>query len=169
MGQSKSLNDEKTKCIQEFYSYMSISDPNDFHIGGLITLANNIADIRGLKLSYSTYRNHLMDNKKSSTLLIPSTEKFLHPDTFFFIAYAQVKSKFKIFQVLINHITMSIYTVQLWCSNGSTDKIKEAAKDHTPNNYRVLGIMSNSIHFLETFQCNHSHRMWPKNKPCDVW
>jgi len=132
----------RANCVRNQYSaYKSGSN----YINGSKTLPENIADNAGLKYAYLAYksyatRRHLNESK-------PTGLEDLSYDQLFFVGYAQ-----------------------MWCRAAST-----AVKDfiantdtHSPNEYRVVGSVSNFKPFADAFKCGRGTPMSPIRR-CEFW
>lgn len=59
--------------------------------------------------------------------------------------------------------------LQTWCKkeNEVSKKFNEA-DEHSPNNFRVIGSLSNLPEFADTWNCQNNSRMNPSKK-CSLW
>jgi endothelin-converting enzyme/putative endopeptidase len=130
--------DERAKCISDQYSSYVVVD--DVHINGKLTLGEDVADLGGLMLAYSAWKEHTKEQK-----LEPIDG--LTPDQRFFVAYGQS-----------------------WCgSTRDAEKRLRAATDpHSPESYRTNGVVVNMPQFQSAFQCKTGSPMAPA-KRCRVW
>lgn len=131
---------KQTECMVKQYSSYKV---NDEPINGKTTLGENIADNGGLKSAYHAYEDWVKMN--GAELPLPAlglTHKQL-----FFLGFAQV-----------------------WCysSTKEAQHLQLLSDPHSPNEYRVIGTLSNSWDFAKQFNCSVGSRMNPKSK-CEVW
>ncbi|XP_046453377.1 neprilysin-like isoform X2 [Daphnia pulex] len=138
---------KRKQCIIDQYSNYTLPElegTDAFHINGIDTQGENIADNGGLREAFRAYQNYVSTNGKEKRL--PGMERYT-PEQLFFLSYANV-----------------------WCSN----EIPESLEDqvlfgvHTPPRYRIIGPLSNLVEFSEHFQCPVGSTMNQPNK-CIVW
>lgn len=131
--------EEQTKCVVDQYSaYEAVPGVK---LNGKLTAGENIADIGGVKLAYTAYR----EAKKGATETIAAdgyTE-----DQVFFLAFAQS-----------------------WCTKMRPELLELLAKTnpHSPPRYRVNGVLADVPAFAEAFSCKEGSAMRPA-KVCSVW
>ncbi|KAK1673389.1 peptidase family M13 [Colletotrichum godetiae] len=131
---------DKAECFVEQYSNFSVPGPDDkpLHVNGRLTLGENLADAGGLSASYQAWkrRAHKHPNKD-----LPGLEHFTQ-DQLFFVTYSN-----------------------WWCGMSRKDTaINRIYTDpHAPKWARILGTMSNSREFKESFQCKD------KKPTCELW
>jgi predicted metalloendopeptidase len=130
---------EQTKCVIDQYS--SYEAVPGVHINGELTAGENIADIGGLALAFSAYRNN-RKNAKDRVTAGGYTE-----DQLFFLAYGQS-----------------------WCSKIRPEVLELMAKTnpHSPPRSRVDGVVADVPAFAEAFACKAGAPMRPA-KACGVW
>lgn len=94
-------------------------------------------------MSYKAYQNWVKENKEEQTL--PDLD--FTPYQLFWMAAAQT-----------------------WCSKTrpETLKLRITTDTHSPPIFRVNGVVSNTVEFLNDFKCSESSAMNRKNK-CKVW
>jgi len=132
----------RANCVKNQYSaYISGSS----YINGSRTLAENIADNAGLKYAFLAYRSFSARLKLNETK--PAGLKDLSLDQLFFIGYAQ-----------------------MWCRAASTivKNIVVRTDTHSPNQYRVIGSVSNFKSFADAFKCARGTPMNPIRR-CEFW
>lgn len=158
--ESKYLN--KVKCIINQYSNYTVKilDKNVnnceklyntidliirciLQVNGIRTQGENLADNGGLKEAYLAYNAWIKDN--GMELKLPG----------------------------LNYTSNQLFwisTAMNWCTKYRDDylNILVAQDSHSPNNFRVIGPMSNSEEFSKDFNCNVNSRMNAINK-CSVW
>ncbi|KXH49781.1 peptidase family M13 [Colletotrichum simmondsii] len=131
---------DKAECFVDQYSNFSVPGPDDkpLHVNGRLTLGENLADAGGLSASYQAWkrRAHKHPNKD-----LPGLEHFTQ-DQLFFVTYSN-----------------------WWCGMSRKDTaINRIYTDpHAPKWARILGTMSNSREFKESFQCKD------KKPTCELW
>jgi putative endopeptidase len=132
--------EEKGECVVK--QYAAYEPLEGLNLNGKLTLGENIADMGGVKLAFMAYHEMLADADKQ---LIADG---YNEDQQFFLAVGQA-----------------------WCSK-SRDEITRAlvvTDPHSPAAYRVIGSLSNSPEFAETWGCEvGSSPMAPANS-CTVW
>ncbi|XP_061684229.1 endothelin-converting enzyme-like 1 [Syngnathoides biaculeatus] len=131
---------KKAECIVKLYDNFTVYNQR---VNGRLTLGENIADMGGLKLSYSAYQKWVREHGPERPL--PGL-KYTH-EQLFFIAFAQ--------NWCMKRRSQSIYLQLL------TDK-------HAPEHYRVIGSVSQFNEFSRVFHCPKGTPMNPVDK-CSVW
>jgi putative endopeptidase len=132
--------DKRTTCLTDQYAKYVVVD--DIHINSKLTLGEDLADFGGLVLALIAYHAEEAKSPKPDTVRDGFT-----PDQRFFIGMAQ------------------------WaCSNERPEDLRvHAATDpHSPNKYRVNGLVSNFVEFEKAFNCKPGQPMAPV-KRCRVW
>jgi len=130
----------KTDCFVKQYSNFTVPGPESkpLHVNGRLTLGENIADAGGLSASFQAWKRRAHERPNMD---LPGLEHFTH-DQLYFVSYAS-----------------------WWC--GKTRKntaINRIYTDpHAPKWARILGTMSNSREFRESFQC------MIKEPTCQLW
>ncbi|CAF1046721.1 unnamed protein product [Adineta ricciae] len=135
--------EERTKCFVEQYSDYALDGQAE---NGQRTLSENIADNGGLKLSYLAYQKHKQRRlNNANDLRLPGLS--YNNDQLFFIAFAHS-----------------------WCSLETRNAIHyDLINDpHSPARIRIIGTISNSVEFAQTFSCQPKSRMNPSKK-CHLW
>ncbi len=129
---------QRTACVAKQYSAYTVMD--DVKVNGDLTLGENIADLGGLLLAYSAWKESVRDTK-----LKPIDE--LSPPQRFFVAYAQG-----------------------WCSNQRPElqRMSAATDPHAPERYRTNGVVSNLPEFQKAFSCKPDAPM-VHIPACRVW
>lgn len=137
--QTKNAFENRTNCLAKQYDAFTLEGIG--HVNGNLTLGENIADNGGLKLAYAAYQEH------RSVSDIMDTVGDWNDDQLFFLAFAQS-----------------------WCGKSTREAMEMSLTTdvHSPNLYRVNGVLKNSQDFAETFQCKSGTRMNPVEK-CIVW
>nr|CAI5828593.1 unnamed protein product [Callosobruchus analis] len=134
---------EKAQCITDKYSRYKVTDGNDLHINGKLTLGENIADNGGLKQSYRAYRNWV--SQHGEEMQLPGLN--LTHDQLFFLNFAQT-----------------------WCSSIRPERALLAVRSdtHSLGPMRVVGSLSSSQDFAKAYSCPVGSPMNPSEK-CSVW
>ncbi len=107
-------------------------------VNGKLTLGENVADLGGLLLAYMAWHRAIPEQN--------AIEGFTAEQRFF-IGYGQS-----------------------WCTNTreETERVRTAADPHSPERYRVNGVVSNMPEFGPAFHCKAGSPMFRKD-PCKVW
>jgi putative endopeptidase len=112
-------------------------------VNGKLTLGENIADIGGMRIGYLAWQYHLQQpGAKPEADLDGMT-----PPQQFFAAYAQS-----------------------WCSSTrpETTRLRVQTDPHSPEEYRVNGIVENMPEFQQAFGCKAGQPMVSANR-CSIW
>lgn len=131
---------ERAECFVNQYANFSVPgiDGKPLHVNGRLTLGENIADAGGLSASYQAWkrRSHKKPNQD-----LPGLEHFTQ-DQLFFVTYSN-----------------------WWCGKSRKENaVNRIYTDpHAPKWARILGTMSNSREFRESFQCKD------KKPTCQLW
>ncbi|HEV2957686.1 MAG TPA: M13 family metallopeptidase [Xanthobacteraceae bacterium] len=132
--------EKRAACLVNQYG--EFTAVGDLKVNGRLTLGENIADTGGLHLSYAALEKALKGAAP------PPIDGLTAPQRFF-VAYAQA-----------------------WCGNASDqDKRRRALTDpHSPNEFRVNGVVANEPAFTRAFACRAGAPMAPPpEKMCRVW
>jgi len=138
---TKKDSDEFTNratCISEQYSQYTIID--DIKINGKLTLGEDVADLGGTILAYMAWKN-----STSNQRLMPVDG--LTPDQRFFVGMAQ------------------------WACGSERPEQKRVnaiTNPHSPNEYRINGVVSNMPEFAAAFSCKVGQPM-VRERVCRVW
>ncbi len=130
---------EQTKCVADQYSaYEALPGVK---LNGELTLGENIADIGGVKLALSAYR----DLAKSESQHL--TAEGYDEAQLFFLAFGQS-----------------------WCEKARPEFLELLVKTnpHSPPRFRVNGVLQDVPAFAEAFACGEGSVMRPA-KVCAVW
>ena len=130
--------DARAQCVVDQYAQYTIVD--DIKINGKLTLGENIADIGGTLLAYMAWKHATADQD-----LKPIGG--LTPDQRFFIGMAQ------------------------WACGSERPENKRAdaiTNPHSPDEYRINGVVSNMPEFAGAFSCKAGQPM-VRAKACRVW
>jgi putative endopeptidase len=130
--------EKRAKCVSDQYSQYTIVD--DIKINGKLTLGEDVADLGGTFLAYLAWKNAT----KSQDL--KPIDGF-SPDQRFFIGMAQ------------------------WACGDERPENKRLGaitNPHSPNEYRINGVVSNMPEFGKAFSCRVGQPM-VREEPCKVW
>merc|ERR1719494_853153 len=102
-------------------------------------IGENIADGGGVKIAFNAYQKWVEEHGQE--YILPKLDKT--NEQLFFIGYAQKE-----------------------CHNSTKQAMEEAIKDdvHAPSMFRIIGTLSNSLHFSKVFNCSVGSNMNPKDK-----
>jgi putative endopeptidase len=130
---------QRTQCVIDQYSRYEVS--GNTKLNGANTVGENIADIGGVKLSLSAYRQ-LREPAPDTVVADGFTE-----DQQFFLGFGQA-----------------------WCAKMRPDfeKLLAAVDVHSPAKWRVNGALSATPDFSKAFRCRAGSKMLPA-KQCVVW
>lgn len=133
---------ERAQCIIEQYGNYTLEE-NQLKVNGLNTQGENIADNGGIKEAFRAYRRWTKYNGKESKL--PGLG--YSPDQLFWISAANI-----------------------WCGKFRPEllKLRVNAGVHSPAKFRIIGPLSNSPEFAQSFDCPLGSPMNPQKK-CSVW
>jgi len=133
---------KKAKCIID--QYAAYREPStNLTLNGINMQGENIADNGGLKEAYNAYKKWASKNRPEKKL--PGLK--YTPEQLFWISSAQT-----------------------WCAISRTEytKLKITMGVHSPNEFRVLGPITNMHDFSFDFNCPVGTKMNPSKK-CEVW
>ncbi|MEP6536696.1 MAG: M13 family metallopeptidase [Bryobacteraceae bacterium] len=129
---------KRATCISDQYSQYTIID--DIKINGKLTLGEDVADLGGTILAYMAWKNATANQR-----LRPVDG--LTPDQRFFVGMAQ------------------------WACGSERPEQKRAnaiTNPHSPNEYRINGVVSNMPEFAAAFSCKVGQPM-VRERVCRVW
>lgn len=131
----------RAQCFVKQYDKFTVNKINK--VNGTLTLAENIADNGGVREALHAYRHYVKRNGEEPYL--PGLEHYTH-EQLFFLAFANV-----------------------WCEKTTeSDEIMSLGDVHSPNKFRVLGTLGNSLEFADAWNCPRKTKMNPENK-CVLW
>jgi len=131
--------EKRTTCLTDQYGKYIVVD--DIHINSKLTLGEDLADFGGLVLAIAAWKMEMAAHPA------PQAIDGFTPDQRFFIGMAQ------------------------WaCSNDRPEQLRlnAATNPHSPNRYRVNGLVANFKEFEQAFACKPGQPMAPV-KRCQVW
>ena len=119
--------------------YSKYEPVEDVHLNGKLTLGENVADNGGVRLA-------LLALRAISGLDDRTVEGFT-PEQQFFVSFGQI-----------------------WCDNARPEvlRLRTQVDSHSPNKFRVTGVLSNMPEFQKVFSCKPDSPM-VSPKPCRVW
>jgi len=137
---------EYSQCfIDEYNSFKVVIDNKIYNVNGKKTLGENLADNGGLFRAYDAWQLSLLKDPEKAierNKKLPGFENYTI-EQLFYILYGVSN-----------------------CSNSSRGSI--ILDSHAPGIARVNGVVTNSKHFAETFNCPTNSPMNPENK-CIIW
>ncbi len=131
--------EKRTTCLTDQYGKYIVVD--DVHINSKLTLGEDLADFGGLVLALIAWKSEMAEHPAP-----PSIDGFT-PEQRFFIGNAQ------------------------WaCDNERPEqqRLLAATNEHSPNQWRVNGLVANFKEFETAFHCKPGQPMAPV-KRCHVW
>jgi endothelin-converting enzyme/putative endopeptidase len=134
--------EQKTDC--EVNEYNQFTVPGDVHVNGKLTLGENTADNGGLRLAYMAF---LEDAKRKNIDVNQKQPDGYTPIQQFFIAFGQN-----------------------WCGELRPQRARMQVQTdpHSPQQFRVNGVVRNMPEFGQAFGCKQGQPMEPENM-CRVW
>jgi endothelin-converting enzyme/putative endopeptidase len=134
--------EKRASCVSDQYSQYTVID--DIKINGKLTLGEDLADLGGTWLAYLAWKSATKDQD-----LPPGVQQQdgFTPDQRFFIGMAQ------------------------WACGDERAESKRASailNEHSPNEYRINGVVSNMPEFGKAFACRVGQPM-VHSQPCRVW
>ena len=130
--------EKRANCVSDQYSQYTIVD--DIKINGKLTLGEDVADLGGTFLAYLAWKNATKGQD------LKPIDGFT-PDQRFFIGMAQ------------------------WACGDERPENKRLGaitNPHSPNEYRINGVVSNMPEFGKAFSCRVGQPM-VRQEPCKVW
>jgi putative endopeptidase len=131
--------EKRTTCLTDQYGKYIVVD--DVHINSKLTLGEDLADFGGLVLAIIAWKAEMAEHPA------PQSIDGFTPDQRFFIGMAQ------------------------WaCANERPEQLRlqAATNPHSPNIYRVNGLVANFKEFETAFKCKPGQPMAPVHR-CHVW
>lgn len=129
---------EKAACVVDQYS--SYTPVEGATVNGKLTLGENLADLGGMRIAYMALMNRIANQK------LAPVDGFT-PDQRFFLGWAQV-----------------------WCTHASEEakRMLVQTDPHSPEEFRVNGVVSNMPEFAAAFSCKPGQKM-VRPTSCRVW
>jgi len=128
----------RADCLRDQYGAYTVLD--GVHVNGKLTAGENIADLGGMKLAWRAFQAARVERVDPGPYAVPEEKQF-------FIGYAQA-----------------------WCRNLRPEALHTmvSTDPHSPPQYRVDGVLSNTPDFARLFGCKDGSKMAP-TKRCEVW
>ncbi|QNI33250.1 M13 family metallopeptidase [Alloacidobacterium dinghuense] len=136
---------ERADCVvKEYDGFVAV---DDLHVNGKLTLGENIADLGGLKLAFLAYLDRAQKAGVDVTKKGDAEYGGLTPDQQFFVAFGQS-----------------------WCQNNRPEdlRLRVQTDPHSPEEFRVNGVVVNLPEFQKAFACQTGQPMAPA-KRCAIW
>uniref|UniRef100_A0A0K0FDW3 Phosphate-regulating neutral endopeptidase (inferred by orthology to a human protein) n=1 Tax=Strongyloides venezuelensis TaxID=75913 RepID=A0A0K0FDW3_STRVS len=135
---------ERKKCIIDQYNQFKVPGTN-LTVNGKLTIGENIADNGGVKETYLAYKKSIAGLEDKQPRL-PGLQHMSN-DKIFFLSYAH-----------------------FWCGHKKdASAVQQVLTDeHSPEIFRVIGVLSNMKEFSDTFNCPKGSQLNPIKK-CSVW
>ncbi len=136
---------ERADCVvKEYDGFVAV---DDLHVNGKLTLGENIADLGGLKLAFLAYLDRAQKTGVDLTKKGDAEYGGLTPEQQFFVAYGQG-----------------------WCQNNRPEdlRLRVQTDPHSPEEFRVNGVLVNLPEFQKAFACKTGQPMAPA-KRCAIW
>jgi endothelin-converting enzyme/putative endopeptidase len=143
---------ERTQCfVDEYSSFVAL---DSLHLNGKLTLGENTADNGGVRLSLMALAaSGGLSQANSATASGPGTAAApgnadgFTPEQQFFVSFGQI-----------------------WCTNitAEAERLQVLVDPHSPDQFRVNGVLSNMPEFEKAFACRPGSPM-VREKPCRVW
>ncbi|HWE85177.1 MAG TPA: M13 family metallopeptidase [Terracidiphilus sp.] len=133
----------EAKADCEVKEYGDFTVPGDVHVNGKLTLGENTADNGGLRLAYMA----LLEDAKRKNLNLDEKQDGYTPAQQFFLAFGQN-----------------------WCGELRPQRARMQVQTdpHSPQQFRVNGVVRNMPEFGQAFGCKQGQPMEPENA-CRVW
>jgi len=130
--------ESRADCLRDQYGAYTVLD--GVHVNGKLTAGENIADLGGMKLAWRAFQAARAEQIDPTPFAVPEEKQF-------FIGYAQA-----------------------WCRNLRPEALHTmvSTDPHSPPQYRVDGVLSNTPDFARVFACKEGSQMAPA-KRCEVW
>jgi endothelin-converting enzyme/putative endopeptidase len=130
--------ERRASCVADQFS--GYTAVGDVKLNGRLTLGENVADLGGLRIAYLALAERQAGKPKAEAAGFT-------PEQRFFLSFGQS-----------------------WCENQTpeTQRLLALSNSHSPNRYRVNGVVSNTPEFQEAFQCKTGAPMAPATR-CRVW
>jgi putative endopeptidase len=141
---SKQFNERSSCVVKEFDGFVAV---DDLHVNGQLTLGENLADLGGLKLAFLAYLDRAQKAGVDLTQKGSAEYGNLTPEQQFFVSYGQG-----------------------WCQNNRPAdlRLRVQTDPHSPEEFRVNGVVVNVPQFQKAFGCKTGQPMAPASR-CEVW
>ena len=140
----KKFTDRASCVVKEYDGFVAV---DDLHVNGQLTLGENLADLGGLKLAFLAYLDRAQKAGVDLTKKGDAEYGGMTPEQQFFVSYAQG-----------------------WCQNNRPEdlRLRVQTDPHSPEEFRVNGVVVNLPQFQKTFACKTGQPMAPASR-CEVW
>lgn len=146
---SQQALEDRAECYMDYYGKYQVPEISR-RVNGKTTLDENIADNSGLRQALTAYRSHrqqLLEHPGQERISDAMPGLDLTPEQLFFLGFAQ-----------------------LFCSHYEEEHYwKGLSDEHTFDQFRVLGVLSNSEDFFHAYNCSVGSGMRPGAKTCRLW
>jgi endothelin-converting enzyme/putative endopeptidase len=136
---------ERADCVvKEYDGFVAV---DTLHVNGKLTLGENIADLGGLKLAFLAYLDRAQKAGIDLTKKGDAEYGGMTKEQQFFVAYGQG-----------------------WCQNNRPEdlRLRVQVDPHSPEEFRVNGVVVNLPEFQKAFGCKTGQPMAPANR-CAIW
>lgn len=144
---------KRQTCLEEQYGNYTLDDGTGklLPLNPKLTIGEDIADAGGVSQSFSAWKHSLVkgsDEIAARNRLLPGLGEYSR-EQLFFIAYAIAYAR----------------------NLRPQEALKRIRTDpHSPNRYRVLGVVTNFEPFYEAFGCKKGDPVWTDKKDrCEIW
>ncbi len=130
--------DDRAACLVKQYGGFTVID--NLKINGKLTLGENTADNGGVRLAYRALMDHLGGKEPAARDGFSASQRF-------FLGFAQI-----------------------WCESRRPEfsRLRVQTDAHSPGNFRVNGVVTNSPEFQKAFGCSANQPMVGQ-PACRVW
>jgi predicted metalloendopeptidase len=136
--------EERASCFVN--EYAGFSPVDDMHLNGKLTLGENTADNGGARIAYMALMQTLGEKARSDPKALEKIDGFT-PEQRYFLGFGQV-----------------------WCDNRRPEFSKQMVTldPHSPDKFRVNGVVQNMPEFQKAFSCKAGSPM-VRQQACRVW
>ena len=136
--------EDKAKCIED--EYAGFSPVDNMHLNGKLTLGENTADNGGARIAFMALQDTLAKKAQTDPKVLEKIDGFT-PEQRYFLGFGQV-----------------------WCDNRRDEFSKEMVTldPHSPDKFRVNGVVQNMPEFQTAFSCKAGAPM-VRQPACRVW
>jgi len=140
----KKFNQRADCIVKEYDGFVAV---DDLHVNGRLTLGENIADLGGLKLAFLAYLDRAQKDGTNLEKKAGPEYANLTPEQQFFVSYGQG-----------------------WCQNNRPEnlRLRVQTDPHSPEEFRVNGVVVNLPEFQKAFGCKTGSPMAPMSR-CSIW
>ncbi|KAK0168592.1 hypothetical protein PV327_002374 [Microctonus hyperodae] len=146
----KAEYNKRALCFEKKFSeYVITAEHQTYKLDSIQTLSENIADTTGINALYKAFTIHSMKYSAQANVKLPGLEH-LNSRKLLFLAWAHS-----------------------FCTRPKlTDLLKTLKSDtHSPASFRIIGTLSNTNAFSDTYQCAKGTPMNPADpiNKCGIW